>query len=152
MADTVAVVQENNEFKDDILEQALFDKAGRRYGANNRQPKYKRKNPVKNGKVMKCRGCDSEYHFIRDCPKVKKAVLVNLLLDGSLAVDPSIVQSLTVDQITDIFQNLADEVWSEYAPNVLLTESQIVDVPSTSSVMITFLHECTTYHELFKGK
>ena len=69
-----------------------------------------------------------------------------------MSVDPSIVQSLTVDQITDIFQKLPNEVCSEYAPNVLLTENQNADVPSTFSVMITFLHGCNTYHELFNAK
>ncbi len=74
-----------------------------RYGVNNRQPKYQQKNPVRDGKVMKCRECDSEYHFISDCPKVKKAVLVNLVINGSLLIDSSTSSVMTVDDIAEAF-------------------------------------------------
>ncbi len=59
---------------------------------------------------MKSRGCDSENHFISDCPKVKKAVLVNLVMDGSLPLDSGKINAMTVDDISEAFQNLPDEV------------------------------------------
>ena len=65
---------EESQLSNDIT-QALFATADRRYGVNNHQPKFQRKNPMRDGKVMKCRDCDSEYRFIRNCPHVKEAVL-----------------------------------------------------------------------------
>ena len=101
---------------------------------------------------MKCRGCSSEFNFIRDCPKIKKSVLVNIVVSGSLPVASSAVQAMTIDQIADSFQNLSDEVWEEYESQILLSETVENEPAPTSSAMVTFLHDCAGFHEDFSGK
>ncbi len=61
------------------LTEALYAKAGRRYGTDNRINKFARKNRFRNGKHMLCRGCNSDSHLIRHCPTLRKADLVNYI-------------------------------------------------------------------------
>lgn len=108
---------QNESFENyEIITQAFYTSAGRRYGADNRKRmeygkfnKQKstpgRRNPVRNGEVMKCRGCDSEYHFIRDCPKLKKSALV-----GIIASTIENQNSISFNEIYDVAQELPDEV------------------------------------------
>ena len=62
----------------------------------------------RNGNIMTYRACDSIWHFIKDCDKILKADLVNLVLELPMIDD---AQSLSTDEILDKFQDLPDEVW-----------------------------------------
>ena len=64
------------------VSQAFFAKPGRRYGVNNRKDTNGRLNGKdKDGKIKLCRGCNSPWHLVYSCDRVKKAPLVNLVLD-----------------------------------------------------------------------
>jgi len=60
----------------------------------------------RNGNVLKCRGCGSEYHFIRECPKVKKHHLIGLVMDKVTDAE-----DVKVADIFSVAQDLPDDVW-----------------------------------------
>ena len=87
---------------------------GRRYGQPNRQVKYqapvgnRRLNPMKNGLRMKCRGCGSEWHFIRNCNKVAPASIAfyaTALINSDQDLE-------SFDQVLDQLQNVSDSEWN----------------------------------------
>ncbi len=88
------------------ITEALYTKVARRYGTDNRANKFARKNPFTFGKRMLCRGCKSDSHLIRDCQTIRKADLVNYVLQtGEDAAH------LTIGQLLDTIQDLPDDVW-----------------------------------------
>ncbi len=98
------------------IAEALYTKVGRRYGTDNRVNKFDRKNPFKFGKHMLCRGCKSDSHLIRDCRTIRKADLVNYVLQtGEDAAH------LTIDQLLDTIQDLPDDVWLMTCENIIAT-------------------------------
>ena len=75
---------------------------------NNRSGNRQRMNSTdKAEKVRKSRVCGSVWLFVRDCNKIKKSSLVNLVLDLPTLSDP---QSLSANQILDSVQDLLDDV------------------------------------------
>ena len=90
------------------IAKALYAKSVQRYKYNNRAGPRKRMNSKhKDGSIRKCRGCGSIWHFIRDCKKVKKVSLVNLVLELLTLADP---HSLSMNQKLDTIQDLPDDV------------------------------------------
>ncbi len=118
------------------VSKALFAKAGRKYGVNNRRDSFLRMNAKdKDGNVKRCRACNSHWHFIRDCHKTKKASLVNLVLN--LEVEES--ESLSTNDILDVIQELPDDVWlgvSDQLPNSPELETSVPRTVYTRLVMI----------------
>ena len=85
---------------------------------------------------MKYLSCDSEYHFVRDCPKLTKSNLVGLVIDRVSNPD-----ALRVYDILDVAQDLPDDVWlaiSNHPNNE--SQSKQNDLPASSdSVLFTNL-------------
>jgi len=109
----------DNSCKAYMVYDAFYASAGRRYGTDNRRPhnhnRYQRSNSRpsgsknmkdRNGNVLKCRGCGSEYHFIRECPKVKKHHLIGLVMDKVTDAE-----DVKVADIFSVAQDLPDDVW-----------------------------------------
>lgn len=100
-----------------IIEEAFYTSASRRYAIENRRNHYRHnyhrypraqgsRNPTRNGQVIKYWSCDSEHHFIRECPKLRKSSLVELVVDCVSNTD-----SVKLTDIFDVAQNLPDDVW-----------------------------------------
>ena len=70
----------------------------------------RRKNPIdrRTGKVMRCRCCGSEYHFLRDCKEVSPTQLVyylaNMMSRDDAEPDP--------EQLLDDLQDMSGEPWN----------------------------------------
>ncbi len=62
----------------------------------------KNKNPFRNVVRMLCRRCKTDSHLIRNFPKMRKAVLVNIALESIIPSDFLILFALS--------QDLPDEV------------------------------------------
>ncbi len=72
---------------------------------------------------MLCRGCKSDSHLIRDCPKMKKAALVNIILESVIPWDAfDSAYSLSIKKIVDVAQDLPDEVWFAISKDVMEEE------------------------------
>ncbi len=57
-----------------------------------------------------------------------------------------------IDQTSDVFQDLTDDVWSELTAEVLEPVSTGTDEQCTSYVMVSFLHDCSALCEIFHGR
>ena len=98
-APTAEISEKDEASNHTVIEQAFYASAGRRYGKDNRRRQFNlkhyrqprlagSKNPSRNGETMKCRNCDSESHFFRNCPKLTKSNLVGLVIDRVSDPDP----------------------------------------------------------------
>ncbi len=95
----------------DTIAGALYAKAGRRYGPDNRISIYEKKNRFRNGVRMLFPGCKSDSHLIRNCPTMRKAALVYIVLERMIPSDGfDSACSLPINQILDAAQDLPDEV------------------------------------------
>ena len=128
------------------VSQALFAKAGRRYGVGNRKTNFKRRKPRdRDGKIKTCRACGSEFHFIRDCDKIRKATLVNLILE--LGIDD--VESLSASEMYDIVQEPPNDVWISISENF---DAEPRDSHSVTEAMYVRLSYIADQHDFIKEK
>ena len=131
---------------------SMFAKAGRRYAYDNNTSGNRRTNPLgPDGKPRQCRNCGSIYHYLRNCDKLKKPVLVNLMIDGD-APSQAPSYDLSVNEMFDEAQNLPDDVWTYFASkNISLAEN--LNAPTDSSQISNVLYSrlCTLadIHEMF---
>eukprot|EP00171_Calliarthron_tuberculosum_P022358 IDg22358t1 len=102
-----------------------------------------------NGKYLICRGCGSEDHFIRFCPKVKKSSLVAIVFE-TLPSD----YNFTNADVFDIAQELPDDAWLQIADDVLLVttsreeQTHLSKSSEFDSVMYAQLATWADQHEL----
>ncbi len=59
---------------------------------------------------------------------------------------------MIINQISDAFQNLPHEVWSEFAAEVMGLDSANLDPDCPFSVILSFLGDCSAENEIFCGK
>lgn len=109
--------------KKENLKAAFYSYAGRRYANNYRRFNSKRadgRNPIsKDGKVMLCRVCGSDRHFVRDFDVQNKAKFVAFVTSeiGNEALD------FPVDDILDTVQDIPNEVWEVHYTTAETPES-----------------------------
>ena len=90
------------------VREALFSTAGRRYGRGRFSRRPGNKNPIgRDGKRMRCRGCNSDEHFIADCNERDKPKLITFAND--LIVADAL--NYSGNQILEMIQELPDDIW-----------------------------------------
>ena len=86
--------------------ETLFSQSGRQYDKPDR---FLRKNTILSGRRLLCRGCKSDLHLIRDCPKVNRPRLVYSIMQNYADVNENVLYGASLEDILNDAQNLSDE-------------------------------------------
>lgn len=128
----------------------LFARTGRRYGARSSRRSYTPhrfgKNPMRNGQYLRCRQCESEDHFIRDCPEANKNKLVYFAVQNTGESD----YDLSFNDTLDLIQELPEEKWKALLASTNKTEDNEESANNDHEPAEVFHTRSAEYSELYR--
>ena len=134
------------------VREALFSTAGRRYGRGRFSRRPGNNNLIgRDGKRMRCRGCNSDEHFIADCNERDKPKLIafaNDLIGADALNYPG-------NQILEMIQELPDDIWDLFLSSQVDMQheaDQLANEMEPKEAMFASLADNAAMHEFIGPK